>query len=773
MESIIKSTKISEDIWQFNEPNAAGPYVDAYLIIGESRALLVDSLQTAEDLYDCVREVTDLPLDVVITHGHGDHAGASLKHFVEAGINIYMNMLDFDGLNQGFDGGFQKSWFTDCYHGMTFDLGKYNFEVIMVPGHTKGSLVLLDRENKLMFSGDTIGSGHFWMQIPTATSLYGFSMGLEALYEETKDIKGLLIYPGHRNQSPVQLTEQYIKDTRTITNGLITGVMEGEDAVLDIFGMHMEYKHIGYGMMVDFCYNPKAIMLEDPSSPIGKIRGQFTEETMQKDSVALKYMFFQPAVRGNEKYPLVIYLHGGGERGSYTPLVLANSGATAFADSQWQEENPCYIVAPQCPMNSSWNNPDFQELLVSHIMQLSGKYPIDTCRVYITGLSMGGMGTWEAITRYPATYAAAMPICGGADPYKVRAAKNVPVWAFHAEDDPVVPVSGEFAGPNTTEKYVGTRRIVASLRNEGSDILYTEYPKGYMVQKAHAFAHASWIPAYEDMEAKQWLFNQTRYDKYDIQFIKPGLFYIEDFNSDSIYVVEGKDKALVIDTGLGGGDFISMVKTLTKLPLELAVTHAHLDHMMNSDCFDKFYLSEREMPLFDHYMESMPRNTSVIEDVMPIKDGDIIDLGGGVEIEVLELPGHTPGSVVFIDRSHNACFTGDALGVWMQLPHSCTISEFHDALVRFDKKLQEPGYDKLAFFGGHRRQEGGIYPYGNAYKPNGPERVRDMIKLCEMILNDEIKSAVYPISPSIVVEKPSCFAEYNGAAIVYNRTTKR
>lgn len=772
MKSKINVTKITDDIWQFNEANSSGPYVDAYLICGTDRAIVVDSLQTLPDLYDQVRHITELPIDVIITHGHGDHAGESLKGFVDAGCKVYMDMKDYAHLLDFGPTGVDEKWFNDCCDGMKFDLEKYCFTVISVPGHSAGSLVILDEKNKLMFSGDTIGSGAFWMQIPTALPIARFNLSLEKLYSMTKNIHGLFIYPGHRNQSAVQLNEQYVKDVRTITKGIMSGTMVGKHSILDFNGRHMEYNEISYGLMNSYCYNPNAVFMDAPETDLGKIRSKFCKREMRANTTILDYMFFVPQTKENEKYPLVIYLHGAGERGcGNTEIVLANTGPTEFASDSWQYSHPCYIVAPQCPLNSSWNNEDYLSVIVSAVSELTKEFPIDSCRIYVTGLSMGGMGTWKMLSMFPTFIAAAMPICGGGDPFEIRKAKNVPIWAFHAEDDEIVPVTGKFTGLLNGETVYATRQMVSSLRSCGAkDVRYTEYPAGYMQKVVHTATHCSWIPAYENSDAKEWMFSQTRYDKYEIDLIVPGVWHIEDFNNDSIYLIEGKEKALLIDTGLGGGNFLNIISSLTALPIELAITHAHGDHMLHSDKFNKFYMSKKEeavLPIFINTM--MPENKSTIDNAIDIKSGDLIDLGGGIEIEVYELIGHTPGSVVFIDKAHKLCFTGDALGVWMQVPGATSISTYRENLIRFNERLSQGDLENIGFLGGHCRQEGGSYPFGMDYKPNSPEKVRDMIILCDKILNDEAEVTAYPFS----FDEPALAAEFGTAVMIFKSSVKK
>ena len=175
-------TKIADNLYEFTESaDFAGnghpvPYVDSYLYIGDSRAAVIDTLQNAKGLYAAVREITPLPVDVLITHGHGDHVGASTAEFAEAGCRVYMDMADYKFLNPD---AVKKEWFTDMQNGETFDLGGITLEAISCPGHTSGSMVFLDRAHQVIFTGDTVGSGHFWMQIPTAIPLSRFLPGGE------------------------------------------------------------------------------------------------------------------------------------------------------------------------------------------------------------------------------------------------------------------------------------------------------------------------------------------------------------------------------------------------------------------------------------------------------------------------------------------------------------------------------------------------------------------------------------------------------------------
>jgi len=186
--------------------------------------------------------------------------------------------------------------------------------------------------------------------------------------------------------------------------------------------------------------------------------------------------------------------------------------------------------------------------------------------------------------------------------------------------------------------------------------------------------------------------------------------------------------------------------------------------MAMSHKFGRFYMSGKDIPLMDRMRGMMPKNTSTAEDVIDIHDGDVIDLGG-VQIEVLELGGHTPGSVLFVDRTHKCLFTGDALGLWMQVPMALPISEYRKNLLAVKEKLSAPGYTELAFLGGHRRQEGGVY-YQPQYVPNSYEKIDDMLNLCALLLSGELEGKPHPAG----FDEPAFEASYQTANMVYKKS---
>ena len=208
-----------------------------------------------------------------------------------------------------------------------------------------------------------------------------------------------------------------------------------------------------------------------------------------------------------KKYPLVVFLHGSGERGSDNEKQLT-WGAKLFLDSLNRARYPAIVVFPQCPINTSWAvvrrgvkdsllfgvNSDTvmstpMRLVLKFVDNLSKEGHVDKKRVYIGGLSMGGMGTFDALARRPDLFAAAVPICGAGDPKTIKNyRKGLPIWVFHGGADNVVPVSN-------------SRRMVGELTKVKAKVKYTEYP---------GVGHNSWESAFAEPELLPWLFAQKK-----------------------------------------------------------------------------------------------------------------------------------------------------------------------------------------------------------------------------------------------------------------------
>ncbi len=215
----------------------------------------------------------------------------------------------------------------------------------------------------------------------------------------------------------------------------------------------------------------------------------------------LPYQLLKPTGSRSGKLPLVLFLHGAGERGTDNTAQLKN-GTKLYLDHDNQLKFPSYVVAPQCPPNKQWVDmpwgadkgtqpekpSESMQLVIALLDSLEKELPIDTDRVYVTGLSMGGYGTWDLVTRFPNRFAAGAPVCGGGDEAVAGKAAKVPLWVFHSDDD-------------TTVKTIRSRNMVAALRAAGGQPKYFEY---------WGLGHNSWDAAYAEPELLPWMFSQKR-----------------------------------------------------------------------------------------------------------------------------------------------------------------------------------------------------------------------------------------------------------------------
>jgi predicted peptidase len=203
------------------------------------------------------------------------------------------------------------------------------------------------------------------------------------------------------------------------------------------------------------------------------------------------------------KYPLILFLHGAGERGN-DPQKLLPHFPTQMAKPEWREKFPCYVIVPQCRDDRKWVNARWEDQESTPLaaeptgaLQMSTavleeslrSLPVDPDRVYLTGLSMGGFGVWELAMRRPELFAALAPCCGGADEAQASRLKHLPIWTAHGDQDRVVwPIRSQ--------------RMVAAVKAAGGNIQYTEYKD---------VGHNSWAPFFGDPEGVvPWLFQQRR-----------------------------------------------------------------------------------------------------------------------------------------------------------------------------------------------------------------------------------------------------------------------
>ncbi|MBN2558127.1 MAG: prolyl oligopeptidase family serine peptidase [Clostridia bacterium] len=201
-------------------------------------------------------------------------------------------------------------------------------------------------------------------------------------------------------------------------------------------------------------------------------------------------LYIPDEYKEEEKHPLLLFLHGAGERGPDTEAVKKHGPPKLIEAGS---DFPFIMAAPQCPAGSWWSS----ELHRLHglLESLKARYNVDEDRIYLTGLSMGGYGTWDMAMEYPGTFAALAPICGGSrDKEGFKKIARIPVWVFHGEEDRVVP-------------FELSREAVEILTDLGADVRFTAYP---------GVGHDSYTRTYENPELYEWMLRQKRKTAVDI-----------------------------------------------------------------------------------------------------------------------------------------------------------------------------------------------------------------------------------------------------------------
>jgi predicted peptidase len=233
----------------------------------------------------------------------------------------------------------------------------------------------------------------------------------------------------------------------------------------------------------------------------------FVDREIKIGEVTHRYKVFVPAGwNKKKKWPVILFLHGAGERGDDN-LAQARVGIGPALEKH-KSSLASVVVLPQCPKNRWWSEPDMQALALSTLQQALTEFRGDKSRIYLTGLSMGGYGTWSIVQSQPRKFAALAVVCGGIrpprgvripsetnpdpafDPYKAAAKKvgKTPVWIFHGAADPVVPVSE-------------SQKMVEALKAAKGKVRYSEYD---------AVGHNSWDKAYGEPEFFGWLLSHRK-----------------------------------------------------------------------------------------------------------------------------------------------------------------------------------------------------------------------------------------------------------------------
>jgi len=200
-------------------------------------------------------------------------------------------------------------------------------------------------------------------------------------------------------------------------------------------------------------------------------------------NIRAPYLIYLPEDYRTHKrvWPLVLFLHGAGERGANIELVKRHGPPKLAAAGR---QFPFILVSPQCPVDEYWS----VSVLKALLDRILAKYRVDRSRIYLTGISMGGNGTWRMAMAYPDLFAALAPVCGWGDSTRVAPLTAIPVWAFHGRKDQVVAFErGE--------------SMVTALTAAGGNVKFTVYPEA---------GHDSWTETYDNPELYGWLMEQKK-----------------------------------------------------------------------------------------------------------------------------------------------------------------------------------------------------------------------------------------------------------------------
>ena len=203
-------------------------------------------------------------------------------------------------------------------------------------------------------------------------------------------------------------------------------------------------------------------------------------------TISSKYLLYAPTDYGKDsakKWPLILFLHGSGESGDDLEKVKTHGPPKLIAHGK---EFPFIVVSPQCPSpRVGWDT----EVLNGLLDDVIAHYSVDQDRVYLTGLSMGGYGTWALASDAPQRFAAIAPICGGGTPRRMaRRLNKMPIWVFHGGKDPTVPIKE-------------AQDMVDALKAQGSDVKFTVYPEA---------GHDSWTATYDNPDLYTWFLEHKR-----------------------------------------------------------------------------------------------------------------------------------------------------------------------------------------------------------------------------------------------------------------------
>lgn len=289
------------------------------------------------------------------------------------------------------------------------------------------------------------------------------------------------------------------------------------------------------------------------------VRGQQTNERF---TFPIDYLLYLPngyEADTTQRWPLMIFLHGSGESGSDIEKVKVHGPPKLIEQGK---QFPCIVVSPQRgPAMRGWE-PD---LMIKFIQDIKKQYRVDRDRVYLTGLSMGGYGTWNIAMKYPAEFAAIVPICGGGDVGSIRRLRNMPVWCFHGAKDKAVKLSE-------------SATLVDSLKKINPRVKFTVYPDA---------EHDSWTETYNNDSVFAWLFAQQK-RHYSVSNISAGK--LKEYAGK--YAQAGKDTADLVVEG------------------QKLVVKQHPQIQFMPFATDKFFITEGEVQTEIEFVRDAKKNPS-------------------------------------------------------------------------------------------------------------------------------------------------------------------
>jgi len=207
------------------------------------------------------------------------------------------------------------------------------------------------------------------------------------------------------------------------------------------------------------------------------------QQEKRSEKAMLNYLLYLPPGydKADKPFPLILFLHGAGERGDDLAQVKKHGPPKIVAR---KKDFPFIVVSPQAPARGGWRT----DRLLALLDDVEKQYKVDKDRVYLTGLSMGGYGTWRLAAEAPERFAAIAPICGGGDPKTAEKLKGLPIWVFHGAKDRAVPLKR-------------SEDMVAALKKAGHEVKFTVYPDA---------GHDSWTATYDNPELYKWFLEHKR-----------------------------------------------------------------------------------------------------------------------------------------------------------------------------------------------------------------------------------------------------------------------